>query len=854
MHCPLRVVYFRPCLRDAWRCLRGHEKEWTPRPPLRADCARCGALWVYLSTMSQSMAEQIAMLSEDERNEIMADMDPDTILHDWKFWGRPEQFAPPGNWAVFLILSGRGFGKSRAGSEWVREKAMQNPGCRIIPEYFPSKRLLKWPNGSIAQLFSATEPDQLRGPQAHFAWCDEVAAFPHIPDASGLTAWDNARIATRLGDYPQLIATTTPKRVPVIKDLLKITDGSVVITRGSTKDNKGNLSSAYLDVIYGVYAGSHLASQELEGILTDEVEGALWTDDLLNAARTLTALPPLPFRVVAVDPSVSATPKDECGIVVVGATGHKKLHERHAYVLEDATIHGSPDVWARRVVETARRWRCPVVAEGNQGGDLVRMAIHSIDPSVQVFQVTARQNKQLRAEPVIAVYEQKRVHHVGYLPTLEAQQTSWVPAETKKSPDRCVARGTLIAMADGSNRPIQFVRPNDFVLTRNGARRVLASKRTSILSEVFNVTTQSGCNLTATANHPVWADNEFRSVDTLEYGMFTLCLTNQPTQLKSSTAKESISAIQTLSSARTVSTTADREVQKKNLFIVRFTHKKLDPFRRTTTSTTLTAIRSIIIPPILRQLLRKNTLNDTPLSFTTFAASTCWKSCNPQQLNGTDRTPDTSFIESWAKPPGYNASTPRFSAPTAGTQFRRATQSGLSRLFATQLVDLDGAKSTSVSSLRALSAHASLTSGSTNSELRAASHVHENLQDTKLGHRHAFTGESAHAADTVGFHATNPRGVTDAGPSAIVSVLPAPPAETWNLTVDVDNEYFANGILVHNCDALVYGVMSLLVKIPEGLLPTAPLRAKSPAKQKLGGAGKRARRLTRRGRRNIEAA
>jgi len=370
-----------------------------------------------------------------------------------------------------LFLAGKDYvstHNTRAGSEWVRDKATKFPGCRIHllgrtsadvrdvmvggdsgimavcpdgekPEYFPSKRMLKWPNGSTALMFSATEPDQLRGPQADFTWADEVAAFPHIPDASGLTAWDNARIANRLGEMPQLIATTTPKRVPVIKDLLALSggvDSSVVVTRGSTKDNKGNLSGAYLDVIYGVYAGSHLASQELEGILTDEVDGALWSDDMLNAARALTALPPLPLRIIAVDPSVSATPKDECGIVVVGATAEKKLHHRHAYVLEDATVHGSPEVWARAVVETARKWKCPVVAEGNQGGDLVRMAIHSIDPSIIVFQVTARQNKQLRAEPVVAVYEQKRVHHVGYLPTLEAQQTSWVPAESKKSPDR----------------------------------------------------------------------------------------------------------------------------------------------------------------------------------------------------------------------------------------------------------------------------------------------------------------------------------------------------------------------------------------------------------------------------------
>jgi phage terminase large subunit-like protein len=419
--------------------------------------------------MAKSIMEQLALLPDDERAALLAGFDPDHVLWDWSLWGRPEQQCPAGDWNIWLTLAGRGFGKTRMAAEWVREEAKHtNKGqlrfglvartaadVRDVivegesgimnvsppserPHYQPSIRRLTWPNGNTATLFTADEPDGLRGPQFTHAWGDEVAAWRQTPDAAGMTAWDNLRVGTRLGAQPKIMVTTTPKRVPLLYSLIDEAKktGRVVITRGSTMDNMGNLSQAYMDAIMGVYEGTRLAQQELYGEMLDAVEGALWQEEMLERNRE-TAMPlGVPLRVVAVDPSVAENPRDECGIVVVSSTGERDLYKRNAWVLEDATIHGSPEVWANKVVAMARKWSCPVVAEVNQGGALVRNAINAIDPNIKVFEVHSKNGKSLRAEPIVLAYEQNRVHHVGFLAELESQMCSWIPGETKKSPDR----------------------------------------------------------------------------------------------------------------------------------------------------------------------------------------------------------------------------------------------------------------------------------------------------------------------------------------------------------------------------------------------------------------------------------
>ncbi len=406
----------------------------------------------------------------EEQRAVLADIDMESLVWDWSAWARPEQRPPDGtDWAVWLYLAGRGAGKTRSAAEWVREKAKYtNQGqlrfalvartaadvrdvivegeSGIInvsppsekPHYEPSKRRLTWQNGNTATLFTADEPDGLRGIQANYSWADELAAWRQTPDAAGMTSWDNLRVATRLGAHPQIIATTTPKRVPILYSLIEEENKTkrVVISKGSTLDNAGNLSEAYIQAITGVYEGTRLAAQELYGEMLDDVEGALWILEMIESARQGALPPSAPLRVIGVDPSVAENPRDECGIIVCASTADRDLYKRHAWVMEDASIHGSPEVWASRVVEMARRWGAPVVAEVNQGGALVRNAINTIDPHVKVLEVHSKYGKTLRAEPVVLAYEQERVHHIGYMGDLESQMTSWIPGETRKSPDR----------------------------------------------------------------------------------------------------------------------------------------------------------------------------------------------------------------------------------------------------------------------------------------------------------------------------------------------------------------------------------------------------------------------------------
>jgi phage terminase large subunit-like protein len=449
--------------------------------------------------MAQSLAEQVALLPQADRDAILADLDPDALLYDAGFWLRPEQMAPDTNFNVWLYMAGRGAGKTRAAAEWIRDKAKHKgrelrfglvartaadvrdvliegeSGILNIsppsekPEYFPSKRKLVWPNGHSALCFTADEPDQLRGPQFDYAWADEAAAWRQMPDAAGMTAWDNLRVATRLavGHKPQIVVTTTPKRVDLMRKLLKEADekATVVVTRGKTTDNLGNLDPSQIEALYGIYGGTRMALQELEGEMLDDVEGALWVQEMIDTFRTTTIPIGTPLKVVGVDPTVAERPGDECGIVVCASTMDRELYKRQAWVIEDATVHGSPETWAQRVVDTARKWGAPVVAEKNQGGAMVKNAIHQIDPHVPVYDVWSMVGKALRAEPIALAYEQGRVHHLGVLADLETQMTQWIPGE-RKSPDRIDAlvhalTALLVKPPDGFGAgPITAKSPN----------------------------------------------------------------------------------------------------------------------------------------------------------------------------------------------------------------------------------------------------------------------------------------------------------------------------------------------------------------------------------------------------------
>jgi predicted phage terminase large subunit-like protein len=379
-------------------------------------------------------------------------------LFDWTIWARDKQLPPLDAWRVWLILAGRGFGKTRTGAEWVRTLAERGQARRIAlvgetaadardvmiegesgilatcppwfrPKYEPSKRRLTWPNGAIATSFSADDPDQLRGPQFDAAWADEIAKWRHE------AAWDNLMLGLRLGSDPRCVATTTPKPRAWLSRL--IADPATRVTRGATHENTDNLAPGFLDQILARYGGTRLGRQEIDGEYLVDLPGALWNRSGLERARaTSGGPPPLVRTVVAVDPAVTAHDgSDETGIVVAGVTSLGRDGE--FWVLEDGSGRYSPDDWARRAITLWRSHAADaLVCEVNQGGDMVRATLGTVDPNVPVRSVRATKGKRLRAEPIAALYEQGRVRHAKPLQALEDQMVGFTGDPSEGSPDR----------------------------------------------------------------------------------------------------------------------------------------------------------------------------------------------------------------------------------------------------------------------------------------------------------------------------------------------------------------------------------------------------------------------------------
>ena len=300
-----------------------------------------------------------------------------------------------------------------------------------VPEYFPSKRLVLWPNGARALMFSAEEPDALRGPQCDAWWADELAAWQYLE-----ATWDQLQFGARLGDHVRGIVTTTPRPLPQIKELL--TRDDVVVTRGSTYDNVSNLAPSAIATFRRKYEGTRLGRQELYAEVIDDVEGAIWSREMIDKARitdrTAKQVAATLQRIfVSVDPSGSSgVSGDEIGIVTAGIDQREETH-----VLADDTLLASPQQWAEAAVTAYYEWSADaIIAEGNFGGEMVRHTIHTVDQNVPVIIVHASRGKKQRAEPVVARYEQGRVHHVGHFAKLEDEMCTWVPDESKWSPNR----------------------------------------------------------------------------------------------------------------------------------------------------------------------------------------------------------------------------------------------------------------------------------------------------------------------------------------------------------------------------------------------------------------------------------
>ena len=386
------------------------------------------------------------------------------LQHSWEFWARPEQLEPKGNWNVWVALAGRGWGKTRAGAEWVRHRIKK--GDKIVhcvaptkgdvrrvmvegdsglinvcwkgdksyrgsplglPIWSPTNNTLTWENGAKAVFFSAEDPERLRGPQAYSAWTDELCAWRNAQET-----WDMLQFGLRLGRRPQVFVTTTPKTTKLIRNILD--DDKTTVSTGSTYDNAANLADTFLDAVRKTYEGTRLGRQELYAEILDEASGALWNRTLLASCEVdKDDVPTLNRIVVSIDPAVTANAEsDMTGIVVAGVDVNGR-----AYVLEDHTGRYTPQQWASKAVELYREHMADrIVAERNQGGDMVRHTLHTEDETVPVKLVHASRGKMARAEPVSALYEQDKVRHVRGLNDLEDQMVQWEPLGSTGSPDR----------------------------------------------------------------------------------------------------------------------------------------------------------------------------------------------------------------------------------------------------------------------------------------------------------------------------------------------------------------------------------------------------------------------------------
>ncbi len=372
------------------------------------------------------------------------------LPYDWKAWARDNQLPPPGDWSLWLMLTGRGFGKSRSAAEFIRAEVEAGRMSRVAligrtpadvrdtmlegesgllsisppwfkPTWNPSNRRVTWPNGATASTFSSFKPDELRGPQFDGAWGDEIRTWYNAKDT-----WANLMFGLRLGQHPRAIATTTPLPTVLIKSLLALP--TTVVTRGTSYENRANLAPSWFAKNIAPYEHTRLGRQEIQGELLEDVPGALWK----RAWIRIKAAPDLQRVVVAIDPAVTSSENsDETGIIVAG-----KGVDGEYYILADRSCRLSPDGWARRAVQAYRDFKADkIIGEVNNGGEMVGLTIRTVDANINYKAVHASRGKVSRAEPIAALYEQGKVSHLTAFPELEEQMTTWLP-ESGYSPDR----------------------------------------------------------------------------------------------------------------------------------------------------------------------------------------------------------------------------------------------------------------------------------------------------------------------------------------------------------------------------------------------------------------------------------
>ena len=404
------------------------------------------------------------------------------LITSWALRAKPHQIPASQDWLIWLLLGGRGAGKTRTGAEWIREQVMEKGMRRIAlvaptyqdarevmiegesglqnigypserPRYSVSRRRLDWPNGAVGYVFSSEDPDGLRGPQFDCAWADEFCAWTHPKDTLS-----NLRLALRLGEAPQLVMTTTPKPIPALKQLLS--SAGLLISRGATSDNQDNLAPNFLAAMEEAYGGTRLGRQELGGEFLEDHPGALWTRQLIE--DSIASAPEREFDkiILSIDPPVSTGERaDSCGLIVAGRIG--KGRSAKAYILHDGTVQGlSPEGWASHAIKLAEGWGVDyMLAEVNQGGDLVSCVLRGVAPHIAIRKVRASRGKNMRAEPVALLYEQGRINHIGRFSALEDELCLMgKKGQQKGSPDRADALVWAVTELLLRDRPTPRVR------------------------------------------------------------------------------------------------------------------------------------------------------------------------------------------------------------------------------------------------------------------------------------------------------------------------------------------------------------------------------------------------------------
>lgn len=838
-----------------------------PKPPPREAVplvpvkpAHVGEYWAPEDDLSQ--ADIVATLPPEEQAEILKGVDMARLQYDFKFWGRPSQLSAVNSEAwVTVCLAGRGWGKSRVLSEAIDKYAMENPGSRLLllgrtaaevrevmingdsgvlnvvdpshrPTWNQNNRRLTWPNGSFALCLSAEKADALRGQQFHAAFCDEIGSYKMNPGSGLMNAFDQVKVATRLGEFPRIFVATTPRRVPIITELVEQAakePDKVKLIRGSTLANRA-LSAAYKEAVVGMYEGTALGRQELDGELLMDVDGALLQQSVIDEHRRDDLGPTefwkeLPHRVIGIDPSVTTKPGDYCGIVAVGATGEKKLYKRQAFVLEDASIQGSPDAWARKAVEMARKYKAAIVAEANQGGELVKMVIQNVDPRVPVTLVHAKVGKKQRADPVGACYERGRVHHVDWFTKLEEELTTWSEESSNKSPDRmdaCVARGTLVRMGDGSEKPIETIRVGETVLTRQGPKRVLAAQMTNPSTVVYPLTAKStGRTLWATANHPVWSETrqDFVRMDALVGDMILTCNPHP------STFGSAVSATSALSTRKPNAPTRStmrlpEDTHHAHTSTATCIEPTTDRYPTDITSTTSITTHSTTTPGISSPSVPQSTPESTP----TNSGSGVDGTCVPMPYQPLHKKSETTQTPRSALDALRNAVGPRSSGARS-----LALSAALRSVLAgpeDETASADTAAMSGISTENPGATSASAPFAGDHSRLLHDSPEPSARWRVSAGHSGIVGEQDTYAQDPTSSligpadvaapasrYERASRGSTAAGSAEpYTDNNGVGDIEVWNLEVEDAHEYFAEGILTHNC---VWAITSLLVTPPK---------------------------------------